>query len=47
MIPLNKNIHKTLSPPIEKAFNWLENIETPKKLKLLNFINFFVSKSFK
>ena len=36
MIPSNKNIHKTLSPPIEKAFNWLENIETPKKLKLLN-----------
>ena len=36
MIPLNNNINKTFSPPIEEAFNWLENIETPKKLKLLN-----------
>ena len=36
MIPLNNNINKTFTPPIEEAFNWLENIETPKKLKLLN-----------
>ena len=36
MIPLNNNIRKTLSPPIEEAFNWLENIKIPKKLKLLN-----------
>ena len=36
MIPLNNNIQKTFSPPIEEAFNWLENIKTPKKLKLLN-----------
>ena len=36
MIPLNNNINKTFSPPIEEAFNWLENIKTPKNLKLLN-----------
>ena len=35
-LPLNKNLEKTFSAPVEQAFRWLEDIETPKDKKLLN-----------
>ena len=35
-LPLNKNLEKSFSPPVEQAFRWLEDIKTPKDKKLLN-----------
>lgn len=36
MLPFNKNLKNTFSPPIDKAYHWLEKIKTPKNLELLN-----------
>ncbi len=36
IFPLNKNLEKSFSPPVEQAFRWLEDIKTPKDKKLLN-----------
>ena len=36
MKPLNKNLGKSFSPPIDEALKWLENVKIPENLKLLN-----------
>ncbi len=36
MKPLNKNLGKSFSPPIDEALKWLDNVKTPENLKLLN-----------